>query len=320
MKKYNIMLSSDDIVSLQNIIDDKKRSDREKQRAEILLLSDSNNSQPLTVSDISKKLNVSRTTVQSVRKDYDEIGIDAVKRKKRGTIRVCAKKPNIIEEAIIEYLDDRKQNNPNEICSVAIIQKELQAKGYIKGTSQASIYRVLKNNKIKLSDVNRNVIIEKTLLSTIKKLLGSRTYDFNTLIKSQSKLNSLCKKILHSKVFMTSLYIQDFPFYRMVLNINSLKIKIDYETQTIKYFIHFSYNKDTPIICSHCGKAIYVSDYPRLIECKNVNIANYLHTKNGTRIRDIHGLVPINKLFINAIAPYECPKCKHPNAVGFFFH
>ena len=318
MKKYSIMLSSDDIVSLQNIINDENSSDRERQRAEILLLSDSSDSQYLTVSEVSEKLKVSRTTVQSVRDDYAAIGIDAVKRKKRGTIRVCKKKPNIVEEAIIDYINSHKQNHSFEMCSAAKIQKDLQAKGLIKGTSQASIYRVLAKNNIKLHDVNCKAITEKPLLAKIKTILERRTYDFDVYTKSKKKLYSLCNKLLHSKVFVDSVYIHDLELSRM-LWFNSSRIKINREDQTIEYYIFFEHTKDTPIICSHCGKVIFVSDYPRKIQCKYVSIVNYLQTKNGLRIRDIPGLVPINQLFINAIAPYECPKCKHPNAVGFFF-
>lgn len=318
MRKNNIILNNDEIASLQNIINDENSSDRERQRAEILLLSDSNDSQYLTVSEIAEKLKVSRTTVQSVRDDYAAIGIDAIKRKKRGTIRVCTKRPSSIEGAIIEYIDAHKQNHPTEICTVDKIRKELQSKGFIRGISQASIYRVLAHNNIKMADVNSKANAEKPLLTLIKKLLGSRTSDFNKIINNQKKLNSICTRILNSKAFIANVYIHDIPLSRMIQCKNLIDIKIDRETQTIKYLLHHEYNKNSRVICSNCGKVVYASDVSDM-GCVNINIFKNLRTKNGLKIWDIPGLVPQYILYINAVAPYKCPKCRHQKAIGFFF-
>ena len=117
MRNNRIKLSDSEIALLQKIIDDKKSSAREKQRAGILLVSDEK--RYMSVTAAATMYNVTRKTVQNVRTDYIMYGAEAtIHRKKRGSIKTITKKPNPVEQAVLEYVDKYKKCYRLEQCSM----------------------------------------------------------------------------------------------------------------------------------------------------------------------------------------------------------
>ena len=86
-KKYQINLSGEERNTLTKIIKTGKSSARSILRANILLQSDAaEQRKPMTVVKLAELLQTTTTTVQNVRRDYAEQGLDAtLNRKKRET-------------------------------------------------------------------------------------------------------------------------------------------------------------------------------------------------------------------------------------------
>ena len=78
-----ITLSSNDREKLEEMTLKGAKTPRVYKRTRILLLSDSNNPQKLSIEEIMKQSDVSRATVFNVRQDYRERGLEALYEKPR---------------------------------------------------------------------------------------------------------------------------------------------------------------------------------------------------------------------------------------------
>ena len=101
-KKYDVKLTEEERTILEKLTTTGKSSANEIQRAKILLATDDNRVPKLTVKSVAEKCDSNTTTVQSVRKLYHEIGLDAsIKRKKRATPPIAPKITGEVEAHVI---------------------------------------------------------------------------------------------------------------------------------------------------------------------------------------------------------------------------
>lgn len=83
--KYHIHLSEEDKTFLNDILLDEEASERKKIRARILLLSDENNDEKLSVPEVAERVGTTHTTVQTVRQTYGLQGVEAAVNRKKHT-------------------------------------------------------------------------------------------------------------------------------------------------------------------------------------------------------------------------------------------
>lgn len=82
--KYYIKLSDEERAFLTKIVCEGKDSDRTIMRARILLMSDATQPEKLSIKKLADMLKTTDTTIQTVRTEYDTVGLEAaVYRKKR---------------------------------------------------------------------------------------------------------------------------------------------------------------------------------------------------------------------------------------------
>ena len=102
MIKYEVKLTEEQRTILYNIVKKGKHPAKQILRANILLFTDENREDSLTLREIADVLNISTTTVQNVRKSFAEKGLDdTIQRKKRLTPPVQRKFTGDIEARII---------------------------------------------------------------------------------------------------------------------------------------------------------------------------------------------------------------------------
>ena len=75
--KYIISLTEEDRQLLSSIIEDGNESDRTVMRARILLMSDVNTAEKMSIPKLAEKLGTTHTTIQTVRTEYARDGAEA---------------------------------------------------------------------------------------------------------------------------------------------------------------------------------------------------------------------------------------------------
>jgi predicted transcriptional regulator len=142
--KYSIKLTPEEKDELNKIIKTGKSPAQKIMRANILLNSDSSAQKPMTVADLANLLKTTTTTVQNVRTEYVEKGLEAtLNRKKRKTPPV-APKVNGEFEAHLIALSCTKPPDGYARWTVRLLSEKCVEFNYIDAISPMTISRTLK--------------------------------------------------------------------------------------------------------------------------------------------------------------------------------
>lgn len=142
--KYVIALDDEQRRMLQNIIDEGKESERTILRARILLLSDTNVNEKLSIPKVAEMLGTTHTTVQTVRTEYGQGGIEkAVYRKKRAD-NIETRRINLeVRRQILEvYKEEPPQGRKR--WSLRLLCREVVERGIIDHISIDTMSGILK--------------------------------------------------------------------------------------------------------------------------------------------------------------------------------
>lgn len=146
-KHVTICLSEAERKYLGNIIQSDPPQSAKWIRAQILLSSDKNNNQHLTVLEIADKYNTNHTTVETIRKKYLESGVErAVNTKMRETppmIKITEQD----EEYILKMIQNPPPNNRKKWNS-RLIADQLIADGRFETISHVAIFKFLNKKGI----------------------------------------------------------------------------------------------------------------------------------------------------------------------------
>ncbi len=149
--KYIIELSDSDRKVLQDIIKKGTSPAKAILRANILLASDQNSKQYMTVAKIAETYHTTPTTVQNVRTSYANNGLAAtLSRKKRATPPVAPKVTGDVEAHIIALACG---NPPEgyEKWTLRLLADKCVELNYAESLSHMTVARILKKTNISLT-------------------------------------------------------------------------------------------------------------------------------------------------------------------------
>ena len=149
--KYIIELTDADRKTLSDIISKGNSSAKTILRANILLASDRNATQRMTVAQIADVYHTTPTTVQNVRTSYVNIGLEAtIYRKKRETPPVPAKVTGDVEAHIIALACSDPPEG-YERWTVRLLADKCVELNYVDSLSHMTVSRVLKKTNLSLT-------------------------------------------------------------------------------------------------------------------------------------------------------------------------
>ena len=149
--KYIIELSDSDRKVLQDIIKKGTSPAKAILRADILLASDQNSKQYMTVAKIAETYHTTPTTVQNVRTSYANNGLaTTLSRKKRATPPVAPKVTGDVEAHIIALACG---NPPEgyEKWTLRLLADKCVELNYAESLSHMTVARILKKTNISLT-------------------------------------------------------------------------------------------------------------------------------------------------------------------------
>ena len=149
--KYIIELSDSDRKVLQDIIKKGTSPAKAILRANILLASDQNSKQYMTVAKIAETYHTTHTTVQNVRTSYANNGLaTTLSRKKRATPPVAPKVTGDVEAHIIALACG---NPPEgyEKWTLRLLADKCVELNYAESLSHMTVARILKKTNISLT-------------------------------------------------------------------------------------------------------------------------------------------------------------------------
>lgn len=142
--KYVIALTDDQRELLENIVKEGKESDRTILRAKILLLSDLNVNEKMSVPKVAEMLGTTHTTVQTVRAEYGQGGIEtAVFRKKRADNIETRRINSEVRRQIVEVSKEEPPQG-HKRWSLRLLCKEVVERGIIDHISADTMSGILK--------------------------------------------------------------------------------------------------------------------------------------------------------------------------------
>lgn len=121
--KYIISLTDEERQLLSSIIENCNESERTVMRARILLLSDVNTAEKLSIPKLSEKLGTTHTTIQTVRTEYAREGVEAAVYRKLRTDnrRVTPEIERQIADMMTEYPPEgHKRWTVRLLCKTAV--------------------------------------------------------------------------------------------------------------------------------------------------------------------------------------------------------
>lgn len=149
--KYLIELSDAERKVLHDIVAKGKAPARTILRANILLASDRNTKQHMTVAQIAEVYHTTATTVQNVRTSYANEGLEAtIYRKKRETPPVPAKVTGDVEAHIIALACSAPPEG-YERWTVRLLADKCVELNYVESLSHMTVSRVLKKTNLSLT-------------------------------------------------------------------------------------------------------------------------------------------------------------------------
>ena len=149
--KYIIELTENERKKLLEIVTKGSAPAKTILRANILLVSDRNNSKYMTVAEIAEVYHTTPTTVQSVRESYTEKGLEGtIVRKKRETPPVPAKVTGDVEAHIIALCCSKPPEGYSR-WTVRLLADKCVELGYIESLSHMTVSRTLKKTNLNLT-------------------------------------------------------------------------------------------------------------------------------------------------------------------------
>ncbi len=149
--KYIIELTDDDRKTLSDTVAKGSSSAKTILRANILLASDRNAKQRMTVAQIADVYHTTPTTVQNVRTSYINNGLEAtIYRKKRKTPPVPAKVTGDVEAHIIALACSDPPEG-YERWTVRLLADKCVELKYVESLSHMTVSRVLKKTNLSLT-------------------------------------------------------------------------------------------------------------------------------------------------------------------------
>ncbi len=143
-KLHHVTLTSEQRAHVEIIARSYKHSERERNRARILLLADASTGQPaLKDADISAQVGVCQPTVEQVRRRFAEGGVDAAMFRKEQAHR----KVRLLDGAAEAFLVATTCSAPPEgqkRWSLHLLQDKMIAAGYCESVSHETIRQTLK--------------------------------------------------------------------------------------------------------------------------------------------------------------------------------
>ena len=149
--KYIIELSEAERETLTGLIKTGKSPARQILRANILLTSDRSSKRYMTVAEIAEVFRTTPTTVQTVRTEYTQKGLDAtLQRKKRETPPVPAKVTGEVEAHVIALCCSEPPEGYAR-WTVRLLANKCVELGYIESIDYSTISRTLKKMNLSLT-------------------------------------------------------------------------------------------------------------------------------------------------------------------------
>jgi hypothetical protein len=149
--KYIIELSEVERETLTSLIKTGKSPARQILRANILLASDRNSKRYMTVAEIAEVFLTTPTTVQTVRTEYAQKGLDAtLKRKKRETPPVPAKVTGDVEAHVVALCCSEPPEGYAR-WTVRLLADKCVELEYIDSIDYSTISRTLKKMNLSLT-------------------------------------------------------------------------------------------------------------------------------------------------------------------------
>lgn len=149
--KYLIELTDADRKILKDIVAKGSSSAKTILRANILLASDRNAKQRMTVAQIADAYHTSPTTVQTVRASYVNNGLEStIYRKKRETPPVPAKVTGDVEAHIVALACSEPPEG-YERWTVRLLADKCVELNYVESLSHMTVSRVLKKTNLSLT-------------------------------------------------------------------------------------------------------------------------------------------------------------------------
>jgi hypothetical protein len=149
--KYIIELSDFERETLTGLIKTGKSPARQILRANILLASDRNSTRYMTVAEIAEVFLTTPTTVQTVRTEYTQKGLEAtLQRKKRETPPVPAKVTGDVEAHVIALCCSEPPEGYAR-WTVRLLADKCVELGYIESIDYSTISRTLKKMNLSLT-------------------------------------------------------------------------------------------------------------------------------------------------------------------------
>jgi transposase len=150
-KKYTIELTENERHELLKKLKSGTSPARVIMRANILLASDASSGKPLTVAEIAERFNTTPTTVQTVKTDYVQAGLDgALRRKKRETPPIPPKVDGNLEAHIIAICCSEPPKG-YERWTLRLIADKCVELGYVDSISHMTVKRTLKKTNLSLT-------------------------------------------------------------------------------------------------------------------------------------------------------------------------
>ena len=149
--KYAVYLTDDEKATLKKIATKGKSNAREILRANILLATDDKRKPKLTVAAVAEKCNTTTSTVQTIRKNYSDGGLDkALKRKKRKTPPIEPKITGEVEAHIIALACGEPPQGFSKWSLRLLANKAVELE-YIDNISYVSVGTLLKKHNLSLT-------------------------------------------------------------------------------------------------------------------------------------------------------------------------
>ncbi len=149
--KYYIELSNSDRKELESIVKNGIAPAKTILRANILLASDRNSKQYMTVEKIAKAYHTTNTTVQNVRTSFSENGLEAtLNRKKRETPPVAAKVTGDIEAHVVALACGAPPEG-YEKWTLRLLADKCVELNYVDSISHMTVSRILKKTNLSLT-------------------------------------------------------------------------------------------------------------------------------------------------------------------------
>jgi hypothetical protein len=149
--KYLIELPDFERKLLTDIVTKGNASAKKILRANILLASDRNSSHRMTVAEIAEAYHTTPTTVQTVRSEYSQSGLEiTISRKKRETPPVAPKVTGDLEAHIIALCCGESPEGYSR-WTVRLLANKCVELGYVDSINYSTISRTLKKTNLSLT-------------------------------------------------------------------------------------------------------------------------------------------------------------------------